>query len=65
MSSKNLESPSYVDDGMKVIVPLGDGTRTGIWGEVVVAAGYKGRVKTSRFEKWFHIDDMRVEKSES
>jgi hypothetical protein len=50
--------PAYVDDGMKVIAPLS--AATGIWGVVTSAAGKSARVKTRLFEKWFHIDELRI-----
>lgn len=58
--TNELTSPRFIDEKMRVIVPLGDGTTRGIWGEITCAAGYYGRVRTRLFERWFHIDVMRV-----
>jgi len=52
----------FVDVGMKVIAPYNAGC--GVRCKVVVAAGYHARVenKSRGFVKWFHVDDLAVEK---
>jgi hypothetical protein len=51
----------YVDVGMKVLAPYDERHR--IRCVVTVAAGYHARVCNPKyeFEKWFHIDDLRIE----
>lgn len=55
-------SPSYVYDGQEVIAPW-KGT-TGIKCIVIIAAGYHAKVtaknKERNFERWFHINDLRI-----
>lgn len=56
--------PAYVDEGMLVIAPyVHEGKRTGLRCHVAVAAGYSARVVNARynFDKWFCIDDLRIE----
>jgi hypothetical protein len=54
----------FVSEGMRVITPLGDGTRRGMWCVVTVAAGMHARiVNTERgIAKWVHISTLCVPK---
>lgn len=57
-------SPNFVDVGQEVIAPyVHEGRLTGLRCVVAVAAGYHARVTNTarRFDRWFHIDDIRVE----
>jgi hypothetical protein len=56
----------YVSEGMPVIAPYDQTTGTGIRCTVIVAAGYHARVLNERykFDRWFHIDDLRREETE-
>lgn len=60
-SNQRFISPSFVDDGQAVIVPLMNGSTNGIRGTVTCAAGYHARVQTRLWERWFHIDELRIE----
>jgi hypothetical protein len=59
-------SLDYVDVGQKVIAPyVHEGRPTGLWCVVTVAAGTHARVvnEARGFDRWFLIDELRVEVS--
>lgn len=62
--NEKYQPPSYVSDGMRVLIPfVHHGKTGGLWCNVIVAAGNPARVRNERcdVDKWFHLDDMRVE----
>ena len=60
-NDNRFDVPSFVDDGQPIIAPLGDGTGRGIRGVVTCAAGRHARVKTTLWERWFPLYDLRTE----
>lgn len=62
--NEKYQPPSYVSEGMRVLIPfVHDGKPVGLWCNVIVAAGNHARVRNERYDvdKWFRLDDMRVE----
>jgi len=62
-TDKTLIIPEYINEGNKVLAPY-EGT-TAIRCEVTAAAGHHARVENKKynFSKWFHIDNLRIEKT--
>jgi len=59
----SLDSPSYVNEGDKVLAPFK--RYKIIRCKVVTAAGYHALVSNEKhnFNKWFHINHLRIEKT--
>jgi hypothetical protein len=63
VETKNLKVPDYVHDGMFVLIPWAGGT--GIWCEVLVAAGNRARVfsRERGIDEWFSLESLRVRRT--
>lgn len=62
--NEKYQPPSYVSEGQRVAIPyVHEGKVTGLWCEVIVAAGNHARVSNKEFgvDHWFRIDSLRIE----